>query len=98
VGPPVLKRFSDSVKKLCDRNSPRQGTHAGSPTRYGSQLDTFHRPGNREPTVRRPTERAEEQVRATMAAASIKEVARHARVSIGTVSNVLNRPDAVSPT
>src|SRR6266511_3926667 len=33
-----------------------------------------------------------------MASASIKEVARHARVSIGTVSNVLNRPDAVSPT
>jgi LacI family transcriptional regulator len=33
-----------------------------------------------------------------MASASIKEVARHARVSIGTVSNVLNRPDAVAPT
>jgi LacI family transcriptional regulator len=33
-----------------------------------------------------------------MASASIKEVARHARVSIGTVSNVLNRPEAVSPT
>jgi LacI family transcriptional regulator len=33
-----------------------------------------------------------------MASASIKEVARHAGVSIGTVSNVLNRPDQVSPT
>jgi DNA-binding LacI/PurR family transcriptional regulator len=32
-----------------------------------------------------------------MAAASIKEVARKAGVSIGTVSNVLNRPDAVAP-
>jgi DNA-binding LacI/PurR family transcriptional regulator len=32
-----------------------------------------------------------------MASASIKEVARHAGVSIGTVSNVLNRPDLVSP-
>ena len=32
-----------------------------------------------------------------MAAASIKEVAREAGVSIGTVSNVLNRPDAVAP-
>lgn len=30
-------------------------------------------------------------------AASIKEVAREAGVSIGTVSNVLNRPDAVTP-
>ena len=29
--------------------------------------------------------------------ASIKEVARHAGVSIGTVSNVLNRPDLVAP-
>jgi LacI family transcriptional regulator len=29
--------------------------------------------------------------------ASIKEVARHAGVSIGTVSNVLNRPDVVAP-
>jgi LacI family transcriptional regulator len=29
--------------------------------------------------------------------ASIKEVARHAGVSLGTVSNVLNRPDVVSP-
>jgi DNA-binding LacI/PurR family transcriptional regulator len=33
-----------------------------------------------------------------MAAASIKEVARHAGVSLGTVSNVLNRPDMVAPT
>jgi LacI family transcriptional regulator len=33
-----------------------------------------------------------------MPAASIKEVARHAGVSIGTVSNVLNRPDLVSST
>ncbi|MEV6376296.1 LacI family DNA-binding transcriptional regulator [Micromonospora musae] len=33
-----------------------------------------------------------------MAGASIKEVARHAGVSLGTVSNVLNRPDMVSPT
>jgi LacI family transcriptional regulator len=32
-----------------------------------------------------------------MAAASIKEVARQAGVSLGTVSNVLNRPDMVSP-
>ncbi|WP_405097652.1 LacI family DNA-binding transcriptional regulator [Micromonospora sp. NBC_01412] len=31
-------------------------------------------------------------------AVSIKEVARHASVSLGTVSNVLNRPDMVSPT
>jgi LacI family transcriptional regulator, galactose operon repressor len=32
-----------------------------------------------------------------MAGASIKEVAREAGVSIGTVSNVLNRPDTVAP-
>ncbi|WP_433440924.1 LacI family DNA-binding transcriptional regulator [Nonomuraea sp. CA-141351] len=32
-----------------------------------------------------------------MAIASIKEVAQLASVSVGTVSNVLNRPDAVSP-
>jgi DNA-binding LacI/PurR family transcriptional regulator len=32
-----------------------------------------------------------------MATSSIKEVARHAGVSIGTVSNVLNRPDLVAP-
>ncbi|MFU8874416.1 LacI family DNA-binding transcriptional regulator [Micromonospora sp. SL4-19] len=32
-----------------------------------------------------------------MAAASIKEVAAHAGVSLGTVSNVLNRPNAVAP-
>ncbi len=32
-----------------------------------------------------------------MAETSIKEVARHAGVSIGTVSNVLNRPDVVAP-
>jgi LacI family transcriptional regulator len=32
-----------------------------------------------------------------MATTGIKEVARHAGVSIGTVSNVLNRPDAVAP-
>lgn len=32
-----------------------------------------------------------------MAATSIKEVARHAGVSIGTVSNVLNHPDLVAP-
>ncbi|NUW31640.1 LacI family DNA-binding transcriptional regulator [Nonomuraea sp. SMC257] len=32
-----------------------------------------------------------------MAIASIKEVAKLASVSVGTVSNVLNRPDAVSP-
>ncbi|GAA2304514.1 LacI family DNA-binding transcriptional regulator [Nonomuraea roseoviolacea subsp. roseoviolacea] len=32
-----------------------------------------------------------------MAIASIKEVAKLAGVSVGTVSNVLNRPDAVSP-
>ncbi|WP_433385685.1 LacI family DNA-binding transcriptional regulator [Micromonospora sp. KLBMP9576] len=32
-----------------------------------------------------------------MAAANIKEVARHAGVSLGTVSNVLNRPDMVAP-
>jgi DNA-binding LacI/PurR family transcriptional regulator len=32
-----------------------------------------------------------------MAGASIKEVARRAGVSIGTVSNVLNRPDTVAP-
>jgi LacI family transcriptional regulator len=32
-----------------------------------------------------------------MATTSIKEVARRAGVSIGTVSNVLNRPDAVAP-
>jgi LacI family transcriptional regulator len=32
-----------------------------------------------------------------MAATSIKEVARHAGVSLGTVSNVLNRPESVSP-
>ena len=32
-----------------------------------------------------------------MAAASIKEVARLAGVSLGTVSNVLNRPEAVAP-
>jgi LacI family transcriptional regulator len=29
--------------------------------------------------------------------AKIEDVAQHARVSVGTVSNVLNRPDAVSP-
>lgn len=28
---------------------------------------------------------------------SVREVARHARVSVGTVSNVLNRPDRVAP-
>ncbi|PZG20029.1 LacI family transcriptional regulator [Micromonospora craterilacus] len=33
-----------------------------------------------------------------MAAANIKQVAKHAGVSLGTVSNVLNRPDLVSPT
>ncbi|MGS2616115.1 LacI family DNA-binding transcriptional regulator [Micromonospora sp. LZ34] len=33
-----------------------------------------------------------------MPTTSIKEVARYAGVSIGTVSNVLNRPDAVAPT
>lgn len=33
-----------------------------------------------------------------MASANIKEVARYAGVSLGTVSNVLNRPDVVSPT
>src|SRR6476619_1841582 len=32
-----------------------------------------------------------------MAETSIKEVARRAGVSLGTVSNVLNRPDIVSP-
>ncbi|PZG02521.1 LacI family DNA-binding transcriptional regulator [Micromonospora deserti] len=32
-----------------------------------------------------------------MSAASIKEVARHAGVSLGTVSNVLNRPNNVAP-
>ncbi|TDB76933.1 LacI family DNA-binding transcriptional regulator [Micromonospora sp. KC723] len=32
-----------------------------------------------------------------MSAASIKEVARHAGVSLGTVSNVLNRPNRVAP-
>ncbi|WP_434740617.1 LacI family DNA-binding transcriptional regulator [Micromonospora sp. SH-82] len=32
-----------------------------------------------------------------MATASIKEVARHAGVSLGTVSNVLNRPNTVAP-
>ncbi|MET8464482.1 LacI family DNA-binding transcriptional regulator [Micromonospora zamorensis] len=32
-----------------------------------------------------------------MATANIKEVARHAGVSLGTVSNVLNRPDTVAP-
>ncbi|MER7332904.1 MULTISPECIES: LacI family DNA-binding transcriptional regulator [unclassified Micromonospora] len=32
-----------------------------------------------------------------MSTTSIKEVARHAGVSIGTVSNVLNRPDLVAP-
>ncbi|HEX6198082.1 MAG TPA: substrate-binding domain-containing protein [Jiangellaceae bacterium] len=32
-----------------------------------------------------------------MATANIKEVARHAGVSVGTVSNVLNRPDSVAP-
>lgn len=32
-----------------------------------------------------------------MAGASIKEVARHAGVSLGTVSNVLNRPEMVTP-
>jgi len=32
-----------------------------------------------------------------MAATGIKEVARHAGVSVGTVSNVLNRPDVVAP-
>jgi len=32
-----------------------------------------------------------------MATAGIKEVARHAGVSLGTVSNVLNRPDTVAP-
>lgn len=32
-----------------------------------------------------------------MASAGIKEVARYAGVSLGTVSNVLNRPDVVSP-
>jgi len=32
-----------------------------------------------------------------MATTNIKEVARHAGVSIGTVSNVLNRPDHVAP-
>src|SRR5918994_5121647 len=32
-----------------------------------------------------------------MATNSIKEVARQAHVSIGTVSNVLNRPDLVAP-
>ena len=32
-----------------------------------------------------------------MATNSIKEVARRAGVSIGTVSNVLNRPDLVAP-
>ncbi|MET8310355.1 LacI family DNA-binding transcriptional regulator [Micromonospora sp. NPDC005173] len=32
-----------------------------------------------------------------MATANIKEVARHAGVSLGTVSNVLNRPDMVAP-
>lgn len=33
-----------------------------------------------------------------MATANIKEVAKHAGVSVGTVSNVLNRPDSVAPT
>lgn len=33
-----------------------------------------------------------------MASASVKEVARHAGVSVGTVSNVLNRPELVAPT
>ncbi|MEU7588132.1 LacI family DNA-binding transcriptional regulator [Micromonospora sp. NPDC049230] len=33
-----------------------------------------------------------------MATAGIKEVARHAGVSLGTVSNVLNRPSTVTPT
>ncbi|MEU4477981.1 LacI family DNA-binding transcriptional regulator [Micromonospora sp. NPDC023966] len=32
-----------------------------------------------------------------MATANIKQVARHAGVSLGTVSNVLNRPDTVAP-
>ncbi|MEV0731098.1 LacI family DNA-binding transcriptional regulator [Polymorphospora sp. NPDC050346] len=32
-----------------------------------------------------------------MASANIKQVAQHAGVSLGTVSNVLNRPDLVSP-
>lgn len=33
-----------------------------------------------------------------MASANIKQVAQHAGVSLGTVSNVLNRPDLVAPT
>ncbi|MEV4454535.1 LacI family DNA-binding transcriptional regulator [Microbispora sp. NPDC049633] len=33
-----------------------------------------------------------------MASANIKEVARYAGVSLGAVSNVLNRPDVVAPT
>jgi LacI family transcriptional regulator len=43
-----------------------------------------------------PTPRSSED-RGTMPTTSIKEVARHAAVSIGTVSNVLNRPDLVAP-
>jgi DNA-binding LacI/PurR family transcriptional regulator len=42
-------------------------------------------------TTNRPNERR------TMAVTSIKEVARQAGVSVGTVSNVLNRPDMVAP-
>src|SRR6266704_2589098 len=34
---------------------------------------------------------------ASMMAASVKEVARRAGVSVGTVSNVLNRPEIVAP-
>jgi LacI family transcriptional regulator len=41
--------------------------------------------------------RRDDEDEGAMAATSIKEVARRAGVSLGTVSNVLNRPDMVSP-
>lgn len=94
-----MKRFIRSVAQTIETvvgvcQAPLSGVRDELAPTGRPSVDTFQRNG--QDALVGPPPRWSARTRGGPLAASIRDVAEHAGVSVGTVSNVLNRPDVVS--